>query len=135
MPNHDDKIEPAYSLAERLQAIEDMRRLTGEFLAGRVDFAEFFPALSTIHGTKFDPIDWAVADLPPAAEEWVWFFSEWLGGEFGEFEDRIPRRPDWRYGIDLEPYGWVDVPRYRADLRRAIEELEARIHDDRSPTD
>lgn len=134
MPSHDEKIEPAYSLAERIDAIEEMRRLTGAFLAGRLEFVEFFPSISAILGTEFDPIDRAFADLPPAAAEWVWFFIEWTGGQFGESEHRITRRPDWRYGIDLEPYGWVDVPRYRESLRSAVEEFEARIDSGLPPT-
>lgn len=129
----DDQIIPSSSLAERLQAIREMRRLTGEFLAERLDFREFFPSLSAVLGTEFDPMDVQVADLTPAAEEYVWFLSDWTGGQFGEAEHLIPRRPDWRYGIDLEPYGWVDVPRYREDLRRALEELEARIGSELPP--
>lgn len=126
MPIRDDELERVSLPDDRLDAIREMGRLTDDFLGERMDFVAYFPAISRLLG-QFDPLDAAIEDLPAAAAERVRFFSEWTGGEFGESEHRIPRRAEWRYGIDVEPYAWVDVPGYRSALRSAYLQLQDRL--------
>jgi hypothetical protein len=101
-----------------------MHGLAARFIAGELSFADFFPALSKLLGV-FDPLDPSLEGLSPSRQAQVRFFSEWTGGEFGEFEDRIPLDPSWRYGIDTAMYSWVDVPRYRRGFASAYSSLRS----------
>lgn len=67
-----------------------------------------------------DPLDWALKELDAPTGKEAEMYVKWLGGEFGETEDHIPRRPEWKYGESDEPYGWVDQDEYRARLCKAF---------------
>lgn len=107
---------------ERIEAIRKMRRLSEQFIAGELPFEQFYPAL-TRQFACFDPLDWCTADLPADLRAEVVFFSDWLGGEFGEQSSLIPKAADWRYGESTEPFGWIDKEQYRRQLDQGLRGL------------
>ena len=108
----------------RLEALEEMRHLAGRYVANEIGFSEFFPVVQALLGENFDPLDETVEDLRDEVKGAVKFFSEWTGGEFGEGEGRIPKRPDWKYGVDTEKYSWIDQDRYRGNFASAYERMQ-----------
>jgi len=88
-----------------------------------MDWLLFWQALPK-NFAPFDPLDWSLDDLDDAQKEEILFYFQWHGGEFGEHEDRIPRKRDWKYGDSDEPYGWVDRDRYHKEFSEAFGELK-----------
>jgi hypothetical protein len=103
---------------DRAGAVTEMRKVSEAFLGGTVGLVAFFERMTLLLG-RFDPLDETTADLPPAMQDEVVFYSRWTGGEFGETDNLIPKRRDWQYGVDLERYGWVDEVSYREAFGRA----------------
>ena len=89
------------------------------FIGGQIDYPTFRQRMSAAMA-RLDPLDWALDGLPEELRAEATMYSDWLGGEFGESEDRIPKRSDWVYGESRVPYGWVDVDAYRARLGEAF---------------
>ena len=103
-----------------LRAIENCRSILRQFIAADLDYAAFKERMANVMA-PLDPLDWALEGLTRAHQLEATMYVEWLGGEFGETKDRIPRRSDWVYGDDSnEPYGWVDQDEYRRRLRAAF---------------
>jgi hypothetical protein len=100
-------------------AILDCRAIMRDFISGQADYPGFRQRMAAAMG-PLDPLDWAIEGLPEELRVEATMYSEWLGGQFGETEDRIPKRPDWVYGHSTTPYGWVDVGAYRKRLREAF---------------
>ena len=94
-------------MEDRLESLRKMKALSAKYVAGEVPFVEFFPALSKLLGA-FDPLESQLNGLPDVSQAEARFFSKWVGGEFGEVADLIPKNPDWRYGVDADLYSWVD---------------------------
>jgi hypothetical protein len=93
-----------------------------DFVGGQVDYPTFRQRIEAAMG-PLDPLDWAIEGLPKEFQVEATMYAEWLGGEFGETEDRIPKRDDWVYGDCPESYGWVDVVAYRERLREAFADV------------
>lgn len=110
------------AMDERVEAIRAMRRLSEQFIAGELPFEQFHPALKQQFAC-FDPLEWYTRDLPADLRAEVVFFSDWLGGEFGETSDVIPRAAGWRYGQSTESYGWIDKEQYRRQLEQGLRGL------------
>jgi hypothetical protein len=102
-----------------LQAVRKCRNLVEQFVAEAIDYGTFVEQMASAMG-PLDPLDWAIKKLDAESGKEATMYSEWLGGAFGETEDRIPRRPEWRYGECTAPYGWVDESEYRNRLREAF---------------
>lgn len=102
-----------------LQAVGECREILRKFINGAFDYGAFRDKMARAMG-PLDPLDWALEELDAESAIEAKMYSEWLGGEFGETEDRIPRKPDWRYGESDEPYGWVDQDEYRIRLHSAF---------------
>ena len=111
-PNFTDE-----ELAE-VDAANHLFELRAEFRAfadGAIDVVEFCDR------TRIpDPLEDSLEVLPPDLAEELSAYVDWMGGEFNESRDLIPRRDDWEYGVDQDLYGWIDVPKYRTDLRDAL---------------
>ena len=56
-----------------------------------------------------DPLDWALKELDAESGKEATMYSDWLGGEFGETEDRVPHKPERKYGESDEPYGLLSA--------------------------
>ena len=104
-----------------IAALNACHSLVCQFVDSELDYAGFRAGMASVMG-PLDPLDCALEVLDERRRREARFYSEWLGGEFGEHAERIPRRADWRYGESTEPYGWVDVEEYRRRLRTAFEE-------------
>ena len=105
-----------------LRAVLACREITRAFVRGGLDYPTFRAKMDAAMG-PLDPLDWALKELNGDAGKEATMYVEWLGGEFGETEDRIPRRAEWKYGECNEPYGWVDVHEYRRRLGEAFREI------------
>jgi hypothetical protein len=106
-------------VADVQTAILDCRSIMRDFIRARIDYPTFRQRMASAMG-PLDPLDWALEGLPEGLQVEATMYSDWLGGEFGETEDRIPKRADWVYGESRVPYGWVDVDAYRERLREAF---------------
>jgi len=93
-----------------------------DFVGGQIDYPTFRQRME-VAMASLDPLDWAIECLPEELQVEAKMYSESLGGEFGETEDRIPKRTDWVYGERPMPYGWVDVVEYRERLREAFADV------------
>ena len=90
-----------------------IRGISRDFISGRITFDEFWPQFKRQLGAHFDPLDQAIADLTQVEKDEVLFYFSLDGGEFGETESLLPRDPNWNYGSDQTPYGWVDKKAFR----------------------
>lgn len=97
--------------------LDAIRTLYRAFADGAISVVEFERRVGTLFP---DPLDETLDELDAAAADELLAYSEWRGGDFGQTRHLVPRRPDWRYGVDSEPYGWIDVPAYRVALRSAF---------------
>ncbi len=93
-------------------AIEKMRALLRDFVAARIDVATFNKAFAFCFA-PFDPLDYDSLD-PGIDPSELATYIRISAGWFSEDADLIPFREDWTYGVDTEPYGWIDVPAFRA---------------------
>jgi hypothetical protein len=109
-------------MSDARTAVSECRSIMRDFIAGQLDYATFRQRMARAMG-PLDPLDWALESLPEDLQVEATMYSEWLGGEFGETKDRIPTRPDWRYGECQVPYGWVDVGAYRERLGEAFRDI------------
>jgi hypothetical protein len=112
---------------ERIEDLQRARKLAEGFVAGEIEFVPFYEGLTFILGATFDGLDSQLHELPDAVQREVRFYSDWTGGEWGETEDRLPKRNGWRYGENLEPYGWIDKKTYQQEFAAAFELME--LHD------
>ena len=103
------------------RALEGLRRALAEFLRGEIDASIFIPRYRSLFAS-FDPPDLAAAGLSPAERHELDVYVELMGGWFGENDQAVPRRADWRYGVDVDPYSWVDQPAYRRVIARKLSE-------------
>ncbi|MEC7521785.1 MAG: hypothetical protein VYE22_18020 [Myxococcota bacterium] len=103
------------------RALEELRRALAEFLRGEIDASIFIPHYRSLFA-PFDPPGLAAADLSPAERHELDVYVELMGGWFGENDEAVPRRADWRYGVDVEPHSWVDQPAYRRSIIRRLAE-------------
>jgi hypothetical protein len=101
------------------RAVHECREILGNFLRGALDYGEFRAKMASAMG-PLDPLDWAMKNLDATTGREAEMVVELLGGPFGETDDRIPRRPEWKYGECDEPYGWVDQDEVRRRLREAF---------------
>ena len=104
------------------EAVLRCRELTRSFVIGDLDYAGFREEMARAMG-PLDPLDWAVRELSAERAREAEAYVKSLGGQFGEEEERIPRRPEWVYGASDEPYGWVDQEAYRAQLREVFSDV------------
>lgn len=111
-----------YHMTPELRAVSACREITRAFVHGELDYPTFRAKMAVAMG-PLDPLDWALKELDSDARREATMYVEWLGGEFGETEERIPRRADWKYGQCNEPYGWVDVLEYRKRLLEAFGQI------------
>ncbi len=80
-----------------------------------IDVARFRPDLAATFA-PFDPFPDETHDLSDSErtlEELLVYLS---GGWFQEHADVVPRNPEWVYGDEPRPYGWIDEEAYRALL-------------------
>jgi hypothetical protein len=109
---------------ERIEDLQHARKLAEGFVAGEIEFVPFYEGLTFILGATFDGLDSQLQGLSSAVQREVRFYSNWTGGEWGETKDRLPKRSGWKYGEDVEPYGWIDQEAYRQEFAAAFERLE-----------
>lgn len=109
---------------ERIEDLQRARELAEGFVDGSIGFVPFYEGLTFILGATFDGLDSQLQGLPDSVQREVRFYSDWTGGEWDETENLIPKRSDWKYGEDLEPYGWVDQGAYRRAFSDAFSQLE-----------
>ncbi|MFK7985270.1 MAG: hypothetical protein AB8I08_04495 [Sandaracinaceae bacterium] len=100
------------------RAFSQMRDLLVRYVAGTVSTADFVPAYRALFAF-FDPPENGLY-LPRHERAELEAMVRVKGGWFGEFEDLIPKDPSWRYGVDTEPYGWIDTAGYRAWIRETL---------------
>jgi len=100
-------------------ALREIRVLLGRFTRGEVEAAEFIPKYRSMFA-PFDPPDLVTSDLTDAERTELALYIQFMGGWFGEDDALIPRRADWQYGKDTEPYSWIDEPEYRSWIKRAM---------------
>jgi hypothetical protein len=93
-------------------ALEKMRALLRDFVTERIDVATFKKAFAFCFA-PFDPLDYDRLD-PGIDPSELATYIRISGGWFGEETDLIPFREGWTYGVDAEPFGWIDVPAFRA---------------------
>jgi hypothetical protein len=106
-------------MTEETKAVYECRKILTSFVRGVLDYAAFRSKMASAM-ESLDPLDWALEKLNTAMGKEAKMYVEWLGGEFGETEDLIPRRPEWKYGESDEPYEWVDQDEYRRLLSEAF---------------
>jgi hypothetical protein len=97
---------------EQRLALVEIRGLLADFVEGRIEVPEFVPRYRSLFG-QFDPPDLNARGLSDIERSELQVFIQIMGGWFGEEDGLIPRRPDWVYGTDTEPYSWIDGPGYR----------------------
>ncbi len=94
------------------RALVDIRRLLADFVEDRIEASGFIPKYRSLFA-PFDPPDLTTGDLTETERGELSVFLKIMGGWFGEEDALLPRRPNWKYGTDDEPYSWIDGPRYR----------------------
>lgn len=105
-----------------LGAIEKCCSFLRQFISADLDYAAFKEGMAKVIG-PLDPLEGALDGLTRVQQMEATMYVEWQGGEFGETEHLIPRRSDWVYGDSNEPYGWVDLDKYRSRLQAAFKEV------------
>lgn len=104
------------------QALSDLRHLLRSFLDEKLDVVDFLPEYRKLFA-PFDPPDLVSKGLSPQELVELETLIEIAGGWFGESEDiHVPRRSDWRYGVDTGAYSWIDVSAYRLRIRELLEQ-------------
>ncbi len=81
---------------DRLEDVRRARKLAEDFVAGNTGFLPFYEGRRFILGATFDGLDSQLQGLPKAVQREVRFYSRWTGGEWGETEDMIPKRSEWK---------------------------------------
>lgn len=94
-----------------------MRSQVEDFLERRIGVAQFLPAYMALFA-PFDPPEAHYEDLSKEEDAQVQTFIRIMGGWFGEHA--LPRDPSWRYGVDVEPYAWIDEEGYRHWIRGVL---------------
>lgn len=100
-------------------AVVRCREIIRAFVLDEIDYASLREKIAKAW-MPLDPLDWAMEELSDELGREAEEYEDWLGGKFGEFKDRIPRRKDWVYGESNVPYGWIDEAAYREVLREAL---------------
>jgi len=114
------------TLAQRRLALGEMRGLLERFIRCEIEPRDFIPAYRQLFA-PFDPPDLSTGGLSAEEKTELKLFVLLMGGWFGEYEEEIPKRQDWKYGSDLEPYSWIDGPAYRQWVLKAAEESGIRL--------
>ncbi|MEQ1565993.1 MAG: hypothetical protein ABMA64_10180 [Myxococcota bacterium] len=96
-----------------------MKDVLRRFVRGELDVPGFVQAYDTLFA-PFDPEPDSLQGLDQAAVHESEVFSGFLQGTWGGANPNVPRRTDWRYGIDVEPYSWVDAEAFRAFIRETL---------------
>ncbi len=112
------------------KAVLRCRDLTRSYVHGEFDYSAYREQMARVM-SPLDPLDWAIEQLSDSLADEAERYVFWLGGEFGESEDQIPRRAGWKYGESDETYGWVDQEAYRARLHEAFRDVFRLRHLDR----
>lgn len=108
-------------LTKQRQALSEMRALLGRFVHAEIDAAVFVPTYRKLFA-PFDPPDLVTDDLSEPEQRELELFIRFMGGWFGEDDDLIPKRSDWEYGANDQPYGWIDETSYRSWISAATSE-------------
>lgn len=114
-------------MIEQRTALHDIRRLLAAFVGGAISVADFVPRYQKLFA-PFDPPDLTAGGLTEAEKHQLETFIQLMGGWFGEEDDLIPKRADWVYGANTEPYAWIDEARYRQWIqeRASSEKIDLR---------
>jgi hypothetical protein len=113
-------------LVMQRQALKAIHDLLGQFVRGEIEPADFVPAYGALFA-PFDPPDLTLAGLCDAERAELELFIQLMGGWFGEEDALIPKRSDWEYGKDTEPFGWIDGPAYRKWILEATQRIGIRL--------
>jgi len=113
-------------LKEKLEALRTYREYAIRYVEMKIGWEEFWEKFAEIMG-PFDPLDLALVDLDKDQRKEVLFYVKWHGGEFGESEDKIPKRSNWEYGKSIEPYSWIDTHTYYKEFSSAFIKLREEI--------
>lgn len=108
---------------EALRGLHDLRQLSRNYIAKQRSFAEFYDGMGSILGTDFDPPESQYMYLSEAKILELKLYNDWTGGHWGETDHQIPKRKNWVYGIDTEPFGWIDQETYYLEYSKAFEAL------------
>jgi hypothetical protein len=108
---------------ERLESIRTLRILIFGYLADNIDFTRFYEEASLQLGSSFDPFNSSTADLDSELIEELKLYSKFTGGEFGEYEEFLPKNEGWRYGESVEKFGWIDTAKYKELLEKEFLKL------------
>jgi hypothetical protein len=107
------------AIDERRRALQRIRETLAEFARGDLSLQTFLPRFKKDLG-PFDPPDLSTDGLSDSEKAELTLFIELSGGWFGENQHLIPRRSDWQYGTDTEPFGWIDTQAYRDWIRDSL---------------
>lgn len=113
---------------ERRDALHKIKDVLREFLQGHIGVADFVPRYRALFA-PFDPPDLSTDDLSEAEQSELKVFIRLMGGWFGEENDIIPKRAEWKYGEDTEPFSWIDGPAYRTVIQEALARAGVRLPD------
>jgi hypothetical protein len=95
------------------------------FRDGRISAADFVPQYRQLFA-PFDPLGGpGESGLTEGEYGQLLVFVELMGGWFRESDHLIPKRADWRYGVDTKPYSWIDESGYRAWVGQRLKDLES----------
>ncbi len=108
------------------KALNTYRQNAELYVDGKIEWQEFWESFAEIMA-PFDPLDWSLESLSEEQKKEVLFYYEWHGGEFGEFEERIPKNKNWKYGESKELYGWIDMEVYYDKFSLAFNNLKNEI--------
>ena len=101
------------NVESKLVAIINIREFCSKYLSGEICLEDFYSRISNELGNEFDMVEETVSDLHPLLQTEVLFYSRITGGEFGEYENILPKNKNWEYGKSKEKYGWINVVKYK----------------------
>lgn len=103
----------------RLDALAKLKEALRRFIEGEMEIAAFVHAFDKSFG-PFDPAPESLRGLGDAEIHEYEVFTQCLQGAWGGANPKVPRRLDWRYGVDTEPYSWIDVEQFRRFVRETL---------------
>jgi hypothetical protein len=112
----------------RREALRQLRGTLREFLAERISVADFVPRYGELFAA-FDPPDLSVEGLSEGERSELNVYIRLMGGWFGENENVIPKRSEWKYGEDTRPFSWIDEAAYREVIREALRQNDIQLPD------
>jgi hypothetical protein len=102
---------------DETEAIYEMRQLSIDFIAGRIDFVKFFSTIVFILGRDFDKVSNYLDILPKDLQQELLFYDRMTG------ENQLPRNPEWEYGQSSENYGWIDKKQYLKEFKEQFSKI------------